>query len=149
MKIIKIVLLLVALIVVILIGIFILTKQSVSISKSFLNDLKISYAVNQPINAITKSVNFSSSKKEMAGFSIFVPPTLNTSNYFSSRGFKLDMDNSGDATFSGSSAVKNSQMICITQYRTQAPNNDYSKCDDKPNSICTQTAELFCADLSK
>ncbi len=110
--------------------------------------------LNSQIIATTKDVNFQnpvdgmrSISKKLSGYSIS-PAIAKSFEYFTSRTFVRDSYNTGDATFHSSEAYRNDSIICIDYYKTIAPNNDYTQCDDTTASKCTTTSETFCANLN-
>lgn len=124
------------------------TPLAASPAKTFLEnlmkDLKIT---NSSLVAATKKVYFGTSygviNRTLDGVTLpNVSGATSLNQYFFSKGFKEDAYNSGDATFNGSTGYLSNNLVCVAQYHTKAPNNDYSKCG--PAGVCTSTTDVFC-----
>jgi len=127
--------------------------NSSDVAKSFLESFKKDLSLNSLITPSTREISVSVSggktiKRQMSGYSIS-PSSTKAGSYFSGKAFKTDLYNTGDATFHSSQGYKNDSLICVTDYKTIAPNNDYAMCDDTPNSKCSSFSETFCANINQ
>lgn len=87
--------------------------------------------------------------KVTSGYAVSPGLEGNVDALLSSKGFKSDMHNSGDATFHSSSAYISDTVICINSAERINPKGDVTLCDDSPKSPCYTKTELFCSALDQ
>jgi len=110
-------------------------------AKRILQDLMRQNGVNYDITNTSRDVWFFDGIKKMDGYSIFSRGNkIPYSTFFTSKGMNIDIRNYGDATFSGSMAYRDNNIICVIQTRVV----DYV--EGMEESQMTFENEVFCAE---